>query len=128
MGLGVELRRKFALEPLDGPNTHAVDLRQLDDSDALLQVSNDRRRLVRWNRRAPELYASGFCSRLAGDSALSDHLAFPFGEDARHLQQRPAAWRRGIDRLLVQVEVDTVSAQIDHERRHVRERPAESVN
>ena len=43
----------------------------------------------------------------AGPDALADHRAFEFGEGAGHLEQQLARRSGGIDRLLVEIEIDT---------------------
>jgi hypothetical protein len=42
----------------------------------------------------------------AGADALLDHGALELGEHPHHLKHRFAGWRRGVEALLVQVEVD----------------------
>src|SRR5215831_911058 len=44
--------------------------------------------------------------RKAGADTFLDHGALEFSEHAHHLKHRLAGWRRGVDSLLVQIQVD----------------------
>jgi hypothetical protein len=54
---------------------------------------------------AAELCAVGFRPGQAGADARDNHGVLEFGEHATHLKHRPARRRRGVDRLLMQVEM-----------------------
>jgi hypothetical protein len=53
------LSRESPLKLLDGSDTDAVKLRELDDANAGLEIGDDGRGLVGWNGRAAEPHAAG---------------------------------------------------------------------
>src|SRR5262249_51571219 len=57
-----------------------------------------------------------------------DHGPFELSEDAQHLEHGLARWRRGVDALLVQVEIDTCSVYLTQERHEVLERAAKTIH
>ena len=53
-----------------------------------------------------ELRPLGLRTRKPGSDPLSDNLPLKFGKHAHHLEQRFTGGRRGIDRLVMQIEID----------------------
>src|SRR6185295_897048 len=60
----------------------------------------------------------------AGADALADHRAFELGEGTRHLEQQFARRGSGIDRLLVEVEIDADRFEMLDGSKQVDRRPA----
>src|SRR6185436_1843498 len=54
---------------------------------------------------ATHLDPIGLSPRQTGVDAIADHAAFKLGEHAAHLKHRATRWGRGVERLLVEVEI-----------------------
>ncbi len=69
---------------------------------------------------------------LPGPPALcqppADHGAFELREDAHHLKHRLAGWRRGVEALLMEHEVDSERAQLGQEADEILQRPAQPID
>ena len=83
---------------------------------------------LRVHLRAAERLALRTSASKAGPGALDDHRALVFAEHAHQLKHRSASWRGGVQRLLVQIEVDAARVQLGEERHEVRHRAADTVH
>ena len=71
---------------------------------------------------AAELNALVLGARKPGVDAFTDHLALELGEDAAHLEHGTAGGCRGVDRLLMQVEIALQRLQLHEETGAARPR------
>ena len=88
--------------------------RRLADADAFGQRAQNRGRDGGRDGRVPELFSLRPRPNEARPRSFPGHRRLKFGKDAVHLKQRPARWRRGIERLLVQEQIDA-GAERDRE-------------
>lgn len=72
--------------------------------------------------------ASFVRSAKPGEDALSDHRPLELREDRQHLEHHPARGRRGVEALLVQVEVHVLGLDVAQEAHEVREGSPKAVH
>lgn len=83
--------------------------------------------------RLSTVFGHRLATALAGRSAkarhdpLPDHGPLEFGEDAEHLEHHPAAGRRGIEPLLVQIQIDVLRLGFVQEGDQIGKAAAEAV-
>jgi hypothetical protein len=59
----------------------------------------------------------------AGANALADHRAFELGKYPAHLERRLAGRGRGVDALLMQIQIDRLGLQVRKQRHELLQRP-----
>src|SRR5690242_18942 len=64
----------------------------------------------------------------AGLNPVADHAALEFGKGAEHLEKEPPGVGRGVDRLLVQIEIDPGRLQIAKAGDQVLQAAAEPID
>jgi hypothetical protein len=91
---------------MDGPGADAERLRRLEDARAGRQLLADTLDHFRAQRATPEPLSLCLGTREASIDAASDHRPLELGECAGYLVEQAACGRRGVDVLLIQVEID----------------------
>jgi hypothetical protein len=104
-------RRHFAFDPLHGAVTEACKPRNLVDAGAsgeqLANASSFPGAVwISLDWPATKHLAIGYGSLQASVNALPDHTALKLGKSARDFKHKLAAWRSGIEGLLIEVQVN----------------------
>jgi hypothetical protein len=132
----------LTLEPVDGADAEPYFPYHFANPDALGEFAPRKRYLVGFGTGAPQLPAHlpSLAHKLAvagelflydaepSPDTLADHRALEFGEGAGHLEQQLARRGGGIDRLLVQVEIDADGLKVLDGAQQVDRRSAEPVD
>jgi hypothetical protein len=63
-----------------------------------------------------------------GSDALLDHGSLELGKDAKHLEQRPPSWCRGIQPLPVQVQINPFGVKLTEEGEQILQRSPEPID
>jgi hypothetical protein len=74
------------------------------------------------------LIALTSCTALTGDDALANELALIFPERREHAEHHPAGWGRGVQRLLMGVEIDAERLDLVHEADEMLDGPTKPVD
>ena len=75
-----------------------------------------------------ELNAVGTSACEAGVDPAGDDRALKLGEHGQHLEEHPAAGRRGIDRLLVEIEVATPGLDVGQEGHQIGQGASQTID
>jgi hypothetical protein len=81
-----------------------------------------------WDLRSAKRLALILGPRKAGTDTFLNHGALEFGKHAHHLKHRLAGGRRGVDALLVKVQVDLEGVDFGQEGDQVLQRAAKPVD
>jgi hypothetical protein len=120
-----------ASDPQHRSNAHPEVMRNAPDPGPLGAGRDDRRHLVRVAILQPppaELNAISLGPAQAGHDPFPDHRAFELGKHPEHLEHRPAGWRRRIEALLMQEQVDALGVEFTEEVQQVYQGAAEAID
>ena len=104
--------RHLLFEPMDGADADVQLSGRRVDTHTLLQGAPDLIGLVGIEAGAPRLFGA---ARKARHDPGTDHLTLKIGKDTEHPEHRPSAGRRGIERLLVEIEVHPLGVDLSEE-------------
>ena len=94
------------LDPLNGAGANAARHGGLQDARAFAQMTQDSPLCRGVDLGPAELFALLYGPLKPGIDSLADHAALELGEGARHLKHQLAGGCRGVDRLLIEVQID----------------------
>jgi hypothetical protein len=95
---------------------------------ALLERPSDSPFRLGINSGSPEPFAFGLRPLKPSTDPFLDHRSFELSEDAHHLEHRLTGRRRGVEALLVQIEVDLGRVQLGQEGDKVLQAAAETID